>query len=480
MTSAAHWLRRGWPLLYLAGVAAALMAGFAGWGYDDPYITYRYADNLRHGLGLVYNPDLRVLSTTSPLFALLLAGLAFLTADLPHLANLIGALSLPAGGLLMWSLGRRWQMPLVGWAGLLIFPFFPMLLVTLGSETPLYIALCLGTLASLAYSRFELAAGLAALATLTRADGALLLPLLVAALILHFRRDPAGWRSAGRAAIIYAALTLPWFIAAAIYYGSPVPVTLFVKQQQGTLPGSVHFLAGFVEQVAGMLRTWPNRILVALAVVGLVAALVRAHRLLWLLGWQALYFAGYAGLRVSRYFWYYAPLVPGLIATAGLGLEVLARRLIRSPVRALQAGVLVVAALAVSIAPSLVTLASAPDSRLAIYRAAGNWLHEMTPAGATVGTLEVGIIGYYAGRPMVDFAGLIQPDIARQLSPTSSYQASAAWAMHAYQPDYLVLNPTWFPELMPTVVQPHCALRTSLAGRDYGYDGQINVYSCSW
>ncbi len=472
--------RRWWPAVYLVLVVALLMAGFAGWGYDDPYITYRYAQNFRNGLGLVYNPGLRVLSTTTPLFAFLLAGLAFLSPDLPHLANLVGAASLAAGGLLLWGLGRRWGAPLLGWTGLLIFPFFPLLVLTLGSETPLYIALCLGALAGIAYGRFELAAGLAALATLTRADGGLLLPVLALALVFQFRREPGLWRTAVRAALIFLTLTLPWFIGAALYYGSPVPVTLFVKQQQGTLPGSVHFWGGFLEQAAVMARSWPNLVLAGLALVGAIYALARGHKLLWLLAWQALYFAAYVSLRVSRYFWYYAPLVPGLIAAAGLGLDVAARRLARSPARSLQLGLLVLIGLDLALAPRLVNLSRMPDTRLAIYRAAGAWLHQTTSATASVGTLEVGIIGYYSGRPMVDFAGLIQPEVARQLSPASSYEVSAAWAMNTYRPDYVVLDPGWFPNLMQSVVLPHCQVATSLAGSDYGYSGAINIYACAW
>src|SRR6059036_1127551 len=90
-----RWLPRLWPRLwpglYVAVVAGLLTAAFGHWGYDDPFITYRYADNLRHGLGLVYNPGERVLSTTTPLFAVLLAGLGVVSPDLPRLANLVGA-----------------------------------------------------------------------------------------------------------------------------------------------------------------------------------------------------------------------------------------------------------------------------------------------------------------------------------------------------------------------------------------------------
>ncbi|MBZ0295216.1 MAG: hypothetical protein K8L99_21815, partial [Anaerolineae bacterium] len=40
---------------------------------DDSFITYRYARNLAQGQGLVYNQGDAVLSTTAPLYAMLLA-----------------------------------------------------------------------------------------------------------------------------------------------------------------------------------------------------------------------------------------------------------------------------------------------------------------------------------------------------------------------------------------------------------------------
>src|SRR3990172_2277897 len=96
-------------VLYLLLVSALLYGAFSAWAYDDPFITYRYANNLMHGGGFVYNPGERVLSTTTPLFTLLLAALGRLWPDLPRLANLLGAISLAAGGLLLWDLARSWK-----------------------------------------------------------------------------------------------------------------------------------------------------------------------------------------------------------------------------------------------------------------------------------------------------------------------------------------------------------------------------------
>ena len=120
--------------------------------YDDPYITYRYAENVRRGFGFVYNPGERIQSTTTPLFTLLLAVLSPLWGDLPHLANLIGVLSLAAGGLLLWELAAIWKTPWAGWIGLLLYPIFPLAITPLGSETPLYIALLPGCVCSLCYA----------------------------------------------------------------------------------------------------------------------------------------------------------------------------------------------------------------------------------------------------------------------------------------------------------------------------------------
>src|SRR5215211_293852 len=66
--------RADWPVIALLGGAAFVFAlAFDGFLPDDSYITYRYAHNLLTGRGFVYNPGEHVLSTTTPLYALILA-----------------------------------------------------------------------------------------------------------------------------------------------------------------------------------------------------------------------------------------------------------------------------------------------------------------------------------------------------------------------------------------------------------------------
>src|SRR5690606_8741405 len=87
------------PVLFLA--AAAGLLGLLWLRFyqppntvDDAYITFRYARNIATGVGFVYNPGERVLGTTTPAYALLLALAARVSgySDFPRLALVVNAL----------------------------------------------------------------------------------------------------------------------------------------------------------------------------------------------------------------------------------------------------------------------------------------------------------------------------------------------------------------------------------------------------
>ena len=80
-----------WRAAYACVITALLFGLFANWAYDDPFITFRYAENLALGNGFVFNLGERVLSTTTPLFTLILAVARFVTTDLQRAANFISA-----------------------------------------------------------------------------------------------------------------------------------------------------------------------------------------------------------------------------------------------------------------------------------------------------------------------------------------------------------------------------------------------------
>ncbi len=442
-----HRNRRVLSLVVLGTVTLAwLIFLFGRWGFDDPYVTYRYTDNLLSGKGLVYNASERTLSTVSPFYALLLAGLGLVWPDVPRVSNCIGLISVVASALLLVRWGQHGQGPAGMIAGLLL-SVWPLILQTTGLEKSLFMLLALAGLYAAERSRFVPAACALALAGILRPEG--LLIGVVVGLAVVVRRQPVPWR----AVILYLVPLTVWYGAMWLTSGSLLPTNLIAKQQQARMSGSTGFFAGFLRLLGQYARQPLYWLHAALAIFGLEQVLVRARHWGPLLAWTALYFLGYGLLGVSPYFWYYATLVPAvlvLVAEGAVGvIRGLGKLRIPRPLATGVAGVLVVCLLAPPLT-GITALAWRPDPRLAVYQEIGEWLKSETPQTATVGTLEVGIIGYYSQRTMIDFSGLIQPEIARQLSVEGTYGGSTKWAIEHYAPDYVVLDRVAFSRLPTT------------------------------
>jgi hypothetical protein len=484
-----------WLAVYLVLVSGGLLFFFRSWTYDDPFITYRYAANLAEGRGFVYNPGVRVLSTTSPLLAVALAGLNLLGADIPAAAVFLGAVSLAAGGVLLWDIARRLGLPAAGWVCAALYPTSPLLVSTLGSETPVYLAFCLGAVSAYLSRRYSLSAVLLGLAVLARADAVVIGGLLAADWLARTWSESRSLRATLqavplRAVLAGAAIVLPWAVFGWAYFGSPLPATLAAKQAQGLLNPADRFLPGLwllVERLAVYPHYW---LLFILVPAGLLISFRYHARWLLLLLWPVLFVAGYTLLGVTRYPWYYASLVPGAIAAAGLALG----NALETPKRSIQtwepaaapgrrwvrvAGLAVLVLLVAGQLGDLHRLQSSFDTRYPIYREIGLWLAENTPPNATVATLEVGIIGYYARpRPMIDFTGLIQPEIAARFAPGTSFPEAAVWAAERYHPEVFVLSSGRFIALQAGYLRENCEAAVEFRGVDFGYDQDMLVYLC--
>ena len=490
-------------MLYLSLATILIYVAFSGWAYDDPFITYRYAQNLAKGNGFVYNVGERVLSTTTPLFTLLLAMLSPLWKDLPHLANLLGAFCLALGGWFLWDLAHTWRQPtqlgttVVGFAGLLLYPTFPLVIRTLGSETPLYLALCLGTFAFYARRNYNLTAILAALAVLTRPDGVLVPAILAIDYLLRVRR-PIPWSGV----LLFAIIILPWFIFSWSYFGSPFPATLAAKQHQGSMAISQRFAPGLLNIMNTYIQQWYFWVEVILGGLGLIWIGWRARIWGLFISWTILYFLAYTILDVSRYYWYYAPLVPGLIVTTGLGaaglctlaIEAvenkrrnrvendavqLAKKAPTNPIIWLAyLPLAAILGIALSQVGTLRQIQTQFDARIAAYQATGEWLRENTPATSRIGALEIGAIGYYSQRPVIDFAGLIQPEVTAHIGRETTYADLALWAVERYHPEYLVLHEGIFPALEQGYAAQFCRLVKNIPGAPLGYNKNLKIYDC--
>ena len=73
------------------------------------------------------------------------------------------------------------------------------------------------------------------------------------------------------------------------------------------------------------------------------------------------------------------------------------------------------------------------------YPVIGRWLARNTPRDASIAMVEIGIIGFYSERRIVDILGLVSPGNAEALGE----RRFDAW-VERYQPDFvLVHDPVW-------------------------------------
>jgi hypothetical protein len=299
--------------------------------------------------------------------------------------------------------------------------------------------------------------------------------------------------------LIFACLVLPWLVFSWIYFGSPIPITLIAKQHQGVMAISRSFAQGLGPLLQEYASCWQYLAEILLAGVGVaIVARLRVGRLLLI--WAASYCVVYIGLGVSSYRWYYAPLGLIFIVLVGLGLTGLiqgctwARRWILSLHDSLAIRwrcVLGWASLFSRAGPCLLLLGLTTaqigdlwqvlqhaDERFRIYREVGEWLNANTPSDTTVGTLEVGIIGYYARRKMIDFGGLLQTDLSDQFASSSTYEDIAFEAIIRYRLGYLVLSDELFPRFEEEYVWWNCWPVQHFPGRTYHYSRDLSVYVC--
>jgi hypothetical protein len=414
------------------GLAAGLaLAGVLVWplrGYltDDTYIHLQYARHLAAGQGLVFNVGERVFGCTSPLWVALVAGGIRLGADGLIVARLLGFLATLGAVVLFFSLARRSlrtpelrAIATLAWAG-----HAWMLRWSLsGMETPLAVALVLAgfvTFAGAGPSRWRSprTGVLWALAALTRPEAALLLALWVIASVLD-RTDGEGWERVARRVAPGLAICGGWLLFARIYFGGLWPNTLAAK-------------AAGSDSLAFQVDNLWRQIRIVAATDGAVAALLAAALVFgrgtprpggpwpvsvlpwaWLAGVPALYAA--RGVPVlSRY------LLPLLPVMAWLAWRAADRWWMgEAPVPATRRRA---AALGVAIG-SLVLVQNLTVYRLEVvphvvsfsqgFRGSlvkwGRWFGEHAPVDASIATPDIGAIGYFGERRVIDLAGLVTP-----------------------------------------------------------------------
>lgn len=380
---------------------------------DDAYISFRYAENLANGHGLVYNIGERVEGYTNFLWTVLLALAHRLGAEVPAAAKVLGALSACAALVPTFLLSKRLRPldrapSLAPW--LLASSFLLTGYAVFGLETPLFIALVL-TGTELFFREEDAGAAipyrsglLFALAALTRPEA----PLFFLLLVIWQEGPIVERRSLIRIAAFAAPVALHLLFRKS-YYGAWLPTTLSAKTGDFTqqLRGGSDYIRNY------FLHAGP---VIWIGLGSIAISMVRRKRdglSIAAMGSVFVFYVLLVGGDWMPYFRFLAPAEPFLFLLADDAL----RGLIERRERAASLGALVFLSVAATMRIS--TLTSAQRKILHEEKefwddAAGRtaeWLVKNAEPGP-LAIMDIGYVGYRTGFPVVDMLGLLAPDIA--------------------------------------------------------------------
>ncbi len=428
--SFANRIRLSW-WIYLLAVGARLLPGPRT--IDDAYITYRYARNIVSGVGPVYNPGEAVLGTSTPLYTILMSGLATLAggseAAFPQISWLLNAgLSIVTCWFLI-RLGAQLGHPNAGLGTALIWAIAPMS-VTFdigGMETGLTIALMTGTFYFALRERTVMAGLLAALSLLTRPDTLGFVALIALERIRRgiapARFNPRPLRLQTAELVAFGLPVLLWVGFSSIFYGSPLPHSITAKVAAYRLPPEAalvrlmqHFATPFFgHHTFGNL--WIGIGLLLFPILFALGATLAVRRTvaswpLFLYPW--VYFAAFAIANPLIFRWYLAPPLPMFFLGIFLGGERIGRDFKSRWFPPALIGLAFILTLrAWTLRPDHGPSRPAPEMAFIqlelLYQDVGLSLREELQEGSLLAGGDIGALGYYSEARMLDTVGIISP-----------------------------------------------------------------------
>ena len=437
-------------LVFVVLLAIVVRCAFLEFTIDDAYITLRYAENIARGNGFVYNPGEHVYGTTTPLLTFILAAFSRMTQHALLAGKILNILADAAVAVMLFGFagrfgGSRW----VGYLAALLYGLNPIPIKwsASGMETGLYIFLICLSFWQYERQRFRAAYIFAALATLTRIDGALIFGVLLTADIVHRRRGL--WTDA----VIGAFPLLLWAGFALLYFGSPIPHSAWAKRitYGGHAP-----LEAFGEILRKLLfRHGAYSAIAAIpAFIGMFWITVRRRRGWPMVAWWFGYWAFFVLTGSKLQGWYLAPAVWVYTLSTALGVGIIARIVVEKRLSswarawfarpALAIGALTVISVSMVLIRERYVEEKSTIGTLEgqVSRPIGLWLAEHAAPTDTVCLESIGAVGYYSGLYILDEVGLVSPAVVpfnQQTPGTPNFGG----IVRAFTPTYYVWWESW-------------------------------------
>jgi hypothetical protein len=504
-----YFRRQDRLFLLLSASLVTLYAGVAGGGFalDDSWILQTYARNLAETGQWAFVPGVPSAASTSPLYTVLVAIGYKLDVNYLLWTYALGVLSLAITGMLGARLAE-YVLPEQKHIGLmsglsLVLAWHLIWSTVSGMETMLFSMM---TLALISQAWRELRANhsrnfgsllirgtlfgvFAALATLTRPEGIVLAGLIVG--LMLFLRPQASWRgfilwSIG-AGIGFLLLLAPYLIYNLRLTGGLLPDTAAAKQAEYASLLAVSYPARFARMLrpligGAQLLLVPGMIVYTIAMVQRLRHDLKTAVYLLPILWAVALIGLYAARLPADYQHgrYVIPAIPPLILTGVVGLTWLSRRAKGSLIGRVVSRTLIISSALAFLYFALIVGPTAYRLDVHIINeemvASAQWISENIPPDDLLAVHDIGAVGYFAPRPILDLAGLVSPEIVPIIHDEAALwtlmQQRGARYLMAF-PDQLPGNDTDDSRLCPVFTSNGAASR-SVGGPN------MTIYFLSW
>jgi hypothetical protein len=392
---------------------------------DDAFITFRYAQNLAMGLGMTYHPGERILGTTTPFYASILAGGIRLGLTPVFLSGLIDLFTFGLMLFFVLKIAKKmfsgfWWLWL--WAALVLN--FSWISLT-GMETWLYSFLIYWTFWSLMKDRPWATSMGSVLCALLRPEGLLVWTIVFPILIYRYIGFPEEKRKAWRYPILSGLLLLlAGLLIPTLYFGSWLPHSILIKQEQVTLAVKwKSYFTGIFEKYHYS-NGYPTPLMLVM-LAGLVWGFLYHPQLRPLLSWGFLYQLFMILGKAPWYEWYETPVIPWFFLcvaafwnrTHHYAKQLFGEKANRAADFRIQLSILLLSVIflfPVWKRPQKSRFISSNRIQTNLRKMgnieAARWMASHTPSDAKVAAIETGIPGYYSGRRIHDLIGMVTPD----------------------------------------------------------------------
>lgn len=374
---------------------------------DDVYIHCRYAENVLAGNGYCFNPGKMVTADTSPLWVLLIAFGGLFTSHLEVVAVLLSAFFylVVAVGVYRLSLvlgvGRNWS----AFIGVLTMLSGRIAWTALsGMEVSLACALVIGSLWSYLTGRDKVTAILLALGVATRPEVLLLAGILFADRFIQVIKKEANASGFFVSLTAFVVCVLPVFLLPLIERGSLI---YHSSEVQGARIGGGFDIGHLWFSTKILLTTVTPPVVIGLLSIYFFRS-DRRYRLIQLFAFGLPVALAFIAPQYRHHGRYFFPVIPLVII---LGITVIAN-LLRQKRRFWAFG----AVLLLAIHAVLVFIrwdhiySYAVTNITGQHVAAAKWVDEHASASDVIAAHDVGAIGYFTDRSLIDLVGLVTPE----------------------------------------------------------------------